>query len=309
MYQWSFSIQHRISSNWGAELSYLGEKTIREFMFLDMNAPDLPHGSLASLSLQQRRRFPQWGTLGTWSPIGWSKYNGLMASLKNNEWHGLTLLANYTFAKNISSSNWGSSDQGNQNFRYPYIWAGPYASTPYHRVVAGYTYRLPFGRGQSLASSLSKVPNLLVSGWTVSGISTFSTGSPQWINTRDLSGTGLTPALPDRICDGMQNAPRTRFQWFNTNCFVDPPFGRYGNSTLGSITIPGINNWDLTLSKSTRTRWPNDTGDFELRLEMFNAFNHTQWAAPTVDMTNANYGLILNTRAPRQIQVALKFRF
>jgi hypothetical protein len=309
MYQWSFSIQRRISSKWGAELSYLGEKTIREFMFLDMNAPDLPQGPLAALSLQQRRRFPQWGTLGTWAPIGWSKYNGLMASLKNNEWRGLTLLANYTFAKNIASSNWGSSDQGNQNFRYPYIWAGPYASTPYHRAVAGYSYRLPLGRGQDIAASLPPLANAFVSGWAVSGISTFSTGSPQWITNRDLSGTGLTPALPDGVCDGMQNSPRTRFQWFNTKCFVDPPFGRYGNSTLGSITIPGINNWDLTISKFTKTKWPGDTGEFELRLEMFNAFNHTQWAAPTVDMTNANYGLILNTRPPRQIQVALKFKF
>jgi hypothetical protein len=298
-----------MGNSWGLELSYLGSKTIREPQFMDMNAPDLPVGPLANLSLQQRRRFPQWGTLGTWNPIGWNKYNALIASIKNNQWHGLTLLANYSFAKNIASAYWASSDQGNTNFRYPYIWAGPYMSTPRHRLVAGYTYLLPFGRNRGSAGSPLRVLNQAISGWVVGGISTFSTGSPDWVQGRDLSGTGLSPAMPDRICDAMQDAPRTRLAWFNRGCFVDAQFGHYGNSPLGVVTNPGVNNWSLNLSKFIKTQLPDESAGLAIRLELKNAFNHTQWGGVNTNMASGNFGRITNTRPPRQIQIALKYQY
>ena len=42
---------------------------------------------------------------------------------------------------------------------------------------------------------------------------------------------------------------------------------------------------------------------------MFNAFNHTQWAAPDINMQSATYGQILSTRPARQMQLALKYVF
>src|SRR2546422_1315550 len=50
---------------------------------------------------------------------------------------------------------------------------------------------LPFGRGKELASSVGPVMNKVVSGWTASGITTFSTGSPQPVYGRDRKSTRL----------------------------------------------------------------------------------------------------------------------
>ena len=170
-------------------------KNIRQFMFLDMNAPDLPQGPLANLSLQQRRRYPQWGTLGTWSPIGWSKYNGLNVSIKNNEWHGLTLIAYYAFSKNISSSHWRFSDQGNEILPLPIHYAGRYLSAPFHRVYRAFPTGFPSGTAKpSSRSHVYPVSNLWLA---IERHCHILNGSPQWCNGRSFgygaySGIALT---------------------------------------------------------------------------------------------------------------------
>ena len=175
--------------------------------------------------------------------------------------------------------------------------------------MAGYNYTLPFGRGRALASSAGPVLNKFVNGWSLSGIAFFSTGSPQPIYTEDdLSGTALTRAYPNRICDP-GNAPRTRFEWFNPACFEEAPFGTWPNSPMGAITMPRINNWDLSISKDTRTGFPNESGRVQFRVDMFNAFNHTQWADPQVFFPAVNFGAIEGTRPARKIQFALRFFF
>jgi hypothetical protein len=78
---------------------------------------------------------------------------------------------------------------------------------------------------------------------------------------------------------------------------------------------PGINNWDISLFK----KFPlgNEARFFTFRWEMYNAFNHTQFA--TVDNTarfdaagnqvNARLGQVISTRTPRVMQGSLRFTF
>ena len=143
VYQWSFSVQQKLASSWVVEGDYVGSHTIHQFQFVDDNAPALPQGALANVPLQNRRPYPQWGILGTWAPIGWARYNAGTLSVKNNQWHGLTLQSNLSWAKNIASSRIGTSDQGNINFRVPYIWSGPSAITPYWWFITALNYQTP----------------------------------------------------------------------------------------------------------------------------------------------------------------------
>ena len=309
--EWSLSVQRLLSPQWSAEVDYTGSHTVHEFQFINENAAALPVGPLANLSLQQRRPFPQWGDIGTWAPIGWGRYNALVASVKNAGWHGLSLMANFTWAKNIVSSDFGSSDIGNENFRYPYIHAGDAPFTPRRRFVAGYSYQLPFGKGRLFGASLSPALDKVVGGWSLSGITQFSTGAPLNVRSPDFSGTGLENyGEPNRICNP-NNVPGgpNRLQWFNTSCFVAAPYGTYGNSTLGAITTAGTNNWDLTVEKSTPIGFPKESGRVDFRLDMFNAFNHTQWGAPDIYYTDQAFGQIFSTRPARQLQFTLKYIF
>lgn len=283
VYQWSFDVQHRLGKTWGLELSYLGSHTIHEFQYEDLNAAALPVGSLATVPLQERRPYTAWGQLQTWAPIGWARYNSLVGSFKNSSpWHGLTLQTNFMWAKDIVSSHWGYSDEGNTNFRYPYSWAGPYTAYPPFSFVAGYYYELPVGRGKAFGSQMNSAMNAILGGWVVSGITQFSDGgwAPIFNLGADTSGTGeLT--MPDRICNpNIVPGGRTYLHWWNPACIVPAPYGSFGNSNLAAFTVPGVNNWDLSLQKNFHTGFPRESGELQFRWEMFNVWNHTQWASP-----------------------------
>lgn len=311
--EWSLSVQGKINSYWGVEVGYLGSHTVHEPQFVDENAPALPQGPDTGLSLQARRRFPQWGTLGTYAPIGWAKYNALMASLKNREWHGLSLIANWTWAKNIMTSNVIDSDHGDTNFRFPYIQAGLSALTPIQLFTAGYTYSLPWGAGHGLLGNTSNpVLSKIVSGWAVSGITTFFGGIPEPVSAPDVSDSAEESPMPNRVAGCNPNSVpggQTRFEWFNTACFVLPPSGMVGNSTEGAFVDPGISNWDISILKDTRTGLPKESGDFEFRVDFFNAFNHTQFASPNSSLSSSTFGQISGTRAARLIQFVLQYNF
>jgi len=317
LYQWSFSVQQRLGSSWSLEANYIGSHTVHLLQYINSNSPALPQGALADATIQQRRAFPGWSTIGTWLPIGWGKYEALQVSVKNNPWHGVSLITNFTWAKNLITGDPARSDQDCVDFRNPYIWAGPADFTPARYFVAGYNYVLPVGNGKALGSLLSPVLNKVASGWTFSGITRFSTGSPSRVLGYDNTGgsnssgnadlTQLAGCNPNEVPGG-----RNRFEWFNTACFTEPPYGTFGNSTLGAITEPGINNWDLSLTKVTRTGFPKESGEVQFRAEFFNAFNHTQWGQPSETgptSYSSYFGWITSTRPSRMIQFGLKFIF
>src|SRR6266404_5344016 len=103
---------------------------IREFQYVDMNIPNLPVGTSATLSQQQRRQFTGWGAIQTWLPIGWAKYNALTTSVKAPRWRGLTLLSWFTFSRDTASSELGKSATGNIDPRAFDMWSGPTLLNP-----------------------------------------------------------------------------------------------------------------------------------------------------------------------------------
>jgi outer membrane receptor protein involved in Fe transport len=306
IYQWSFSVQRSLNPYWSLDLNYLGSHTIHENMGMDLNSAQLPQGEWADKTLQERRLFPQWGRVRTVLPIGWSKYNAFIASLKNREWHGLTLMANFTWAKGTITNNPARSEFGVSSIFAPYILAGESAWVPRNSLQTGYNYTLPFGRGKAFGNSGGPVLDKLVGGWSVSGITWFSTGSPQPVYAAtDLTGVALLNAFPNRICDP-NSGPQTRLQWFNTSCFVDAPFGTWPNSPMGAVTFPGVNNWDLSISKKIQIK---ERHRLEFKADMFNAFNHTQWGDVRATYGSSTFGQVLDTRPPRKIQLALRYFF
>ena len=83
-----------------------------------------------------------------------------------------------------------------------------------------------------------------------------------------------------------------------------------------SVRNPGVNNTDLALSK--RFLLKSDKRYMTFRWEAYNAFNHTQYSGlnttarydlTTGAQTNALFGQVSSTRAPRIMQGSLRFTF
>jgi hypothetical protein len=137
----------------------------------------------------------------------------------------------------------------------------------------------------------------------------------------DTSSYDYMGDVPDRVCNGnLSRGDRTFTSYFDTSCFVNPPAidpdtnvaAHRGNSGRNILRGPGINNWDMSLSKSFRTF--GEGRELQFRAEAFNVFNHTQWSGvntwnDTGTNSESEFGYITGARPGRHMQFALKFVF
>jgi len=84
------------------------------------------------------------------------------------------------------------------------------------------------------------------------------------------------------------------------------PYYTYGTLPRNAFRGPGAVNLDIALAKKFAIR---ETASLELRVDAFNVFNHTNFSNPDTTISDATFGQISNTAAPRILQVAAHLRF
>ena len=170
-----------------------------------------------------------------------------------------------------------------------------------HRFVASLTYALPDLGSGAFVSKLG-------SGWQVNGIVLLESGAPFTVNLgTDRANIGAGPAQrPDQTCDPNTGGVRTAQQWFNTNCFTLQPQFTFGNAPRNSVLAPGYASVDVGLQKDVALG--NDTR-LQLRWEIFNVLNRTNFDVPNRVAFTPNFGRIFSAKPPRQTQFGVKVLF
>ncbi len=244
--------------------------------------------------------------------IGSSNYNALEVSLRHSG-KSLDLLASYTYGKSLDDSSSLSEPV------YPMganLTKAISAFDLHHNFVASYRYRIP-------AEALFHVQNRWTTGWSLSGISRFTTGLPVTLyNNTDSSLLGSMPNginnngvdtpyyLPGNL--EMNRDPRNGRPAFNTALFpsdVSPYLGQLGNARRRFFYGPGLNNFDMALQKDFTIA---EAKSLQFRVEGFNIFNHAQFfgaAAVNGNISSAGFGEVVNADSPRLLQLAAKLVF
>ena len=260
-----------------------------------------------------RRPFPNFVTYidSDWS--GNSTYNAMNAKFEQRS-STLATTVVYTWAKSIDTKSaaagiGGQAFNGWQGFlnnHDPKRDRGLSDFDVDHRLVASFVYDLPFGRGKRFGRSLNRAADALIGGWQLNGIATFQKGFPITINAADSGGLldtfGTNRA--NLVGDPNSGATGTIDAWFNRSAFAQPAAGVFGSSGRNILRAPGINNWDLSLFKNIAI---TEGMRVQLRLESFNAFNHTQFGGPVTNVTSPQFGRITTTRPARINQLGMKF--
>lgn len=187
-----------------------------------------------------------------------------------------------------------------------------------HRLVANYSWQIPLGQGHTHAQEgiISKV----VGGWTISGISTFSSGLPFDILTNvDAAHTGVfsRPNLNTGVTIPVGTNPRTQTGPSLALFSVPPPcacYGVGGNLGRNHFRGPGINNSDAVLNRQIGIR---ERIKLDIRFEFYNLFNRVQFNQPdNLIADGAIFGHSTSeyvrpdfTTGARQIQFGLKLSF
>jgi hypothetical protein len=154
----------------------------------------------------------------------------------------------------------------------------------------------------------------LLEGWRISGIGTIQNGIPfSPAVFGDPNNDGVWGDRPNRIGSGiLPSSERSIDKWFETSDFVatdltgpDPQW--FGNSGRNIIVAPGEQIWDISFIKTNRI---SDNGSLlELRIQLFNAFNHVNFERPGNFLGFETFGVISNAGDAREIEIAVKYSF
>jgi hypothetical protein len=277
--------------------------------------------------------FGSWGTQVT---DGTSNYSSLQLNVTKGLSHGLQLITSYTWSHSIdngsgyeNSAGSGSANRGLNPF-FPNLNVGDSAFDARQRLVIGYLYQIP-----SLHKVVNWAPEKLFGGWKMTGITTFQRGFP--ISIGDSSTTRSLTCdnfefygcwdNPNQLVSAVHALdPRTsRFgtknsYWFDPSSFAHVPrcayvagvlqngnvCAQFGNLARNPLHGPGINNFDFSFQKDTSI---TERTKFQVGLDMFNLFNHTQFNNPNGNVNSGNFGRITGAAAARILQIRAKVNF
>ncbi|MCI0665692.1 MAG: TonB-dependent receptor [Acidobacteria bacterium] len=221
---------------------------------------------------------------------------------------GLSLTANYTFAKSIDDA----SDSGdvrfvNSNVRSPgYVNLGAPRSLDRsvslfdikHAFSATFLYDLPFGRGRSFLSHAPRVVEGMLGGWSLSGVGRMQSGLPMVVVLRDDNGLGiLNGNLRTIRPDLVQGVPLINPRWsrncpigqlcepyYNPAAFMRPIKGELGTAprTFDNARGPAQQFFDLSVQKNFPIG-KDGKRRLQLRVDAINVLNHPIFRTGTLE--------------------------
>ena len=273
---------------------------------------------------------------------GHGNYNGLFASLKLNDWKGLTMQQNFTWSKAMGTGalvQASSSDSYNDAFNIDNM----YGYQPFDRKFVYNLFLIetpPWFKGQQ------GLMGRLLGGWNFSPIFTAGSGSPLFCNTQTdaqsfgtadgaqigtheqcvfTSHAGTSVSVHGKVigANGIADAVATDANGNNVpvNIYKNPVavFNNVRAPILGIDTriggfapggIRGLPYWNMDLSVRKNFKiWERTS--FEFSTVFINVLNHNQFADPTLDISDPTSWGILSSQAnsPRKMEFGLRVAF
>jgi hypothetical protein len=310
-YQYNLGIEQQMGLRGNLRMDFVGTRGLHEPFQVQLNGyQSVCNGCFAPFPYQ-RPLDQRFGNVNEFRTDANSSYTGLQTAY-TQQWRGLTLRGNYTFSHCLDEvSNGGLLAFSTQGLMSPLPGElkRQYASCDYdvrHNITAFGLYQVPF---QSSHSFLRKI----LGGWSISETAILHSGLPFSVLSQpyianingvfQANGASTVqfnaPAYANRVpgVPVYQKNPVADVtvagtkRWLNPNAFVsvvDPTTGacvrgdspancQFGNSGRNSVRGPHYTNSDLNISKTI----PIKEGiTFRLDAQVFNAFNHPNFALP-----------------------------
>jgi hypothetical protein len=269
----------------------------------------------ASGTLVNDRLDPRFNSVTQVQSNGDSSYNAVQVEAIKKFGRGLSFNANYTWSHSIDDTSdvLGilqndvatpldptkpiSANRGNSAFDIR------------QRFVLSYVYEIPF------AKNFRGAAKTMLDGWSMGGIFSTQSGEPITILAGTFPG-GITDGLLTGNSQVAANGDATKiipsaFQTMANLPVSQPLLGNDGTSGRNHLRLDGIQNFDISMSKTTRVL---EGKSLLLRWEAFNVLNHPNLSGfnniLTTNPVAAGFGTYTSTATNmRQMQVSAKFLF
>jgi hypothetical protein len=320
--EWGLSVEQALPGHFVGTASYVGSDGAHLLRPSYINVQDPVTGL---------RPYPAFSQIPWRGTTGNSEYKALALSLRRSFSGGLLTSANYTWAHEVDDGSNGSGDGDSttpQNVSCLPLNArqcGELADGAFdvrHAFNANVVYELPFGPGRSLLTEPGLMRSVFGS-WSLSSIFSARTGFPVNLTTSATGPDGNTVAQRPNLVPGQPLYLAGGN--FNPAAFCTPgtpdPLYPGGNCPSGFGDVPrnflrGPGAWQLDLALDKRIPIPRQL-QLDFRAEVFNVFNHANYANPDGLISAPDFGRIylpVNTTpvglgTPRQVQFMLKLTF
>lgn len=327
LYSFTLGVQRDIGWNTVVDAAYVGSRGERLPQSRSIN--NVPYGARflsanqdvttgTPLSDNFYRPFPGYAGITFYENSGESNYDALQVQVNRRFTQGFQFGVAYTLSR---SRDMGSGDgAGLPLYQDARDWS--YSLSGYdqtHVAVINYTWDLP--RASRLWNNV--LVAALLDNWQLSGITAFASGTPTGVgfsttDEADIAGGGDGTRIGVTGDPRLSSGERSLESWFDTSVFRRPekgevpPRSEHGNQRRDIIRNPGWHNWDLTLFKNIPF---GDRRALQLRWEVYNLFNHTQFSSIDTgadfdeegNQVNERFGEVTGTRQPRVMQASLRF--
>ncbi|HTW58994.1 MAG TPA: TonB-dependent receptor [Terriglobales bacterium] len=237
---------------------------------------------------------------------GYSNYNALQLRLQKRTSYGVSFQVNYAWSKWLDTGTGGGHGSGIDIYQNAFDPAANYGlsdGNAANTVVGEVVYEVPFGRGRRYA--VPKYVEPVAGGWRVSTLFQWHSGTPFTPVIQSGIATALDPGLSASINQGGSSlypdvigsssvSHRSKTNWFNPAAFTNPAPGTFGDAGRNILTGPGFTNVDFSLAKEFSLY---EAVKLEVRADMFDVFNHINWANPNNDV-GIGCSLALNSPPP-----------
>jgi hypothetical protein len=248
--------------------------------------------------INARRPYPQWGEGFGVFFRGYSHFNALEITVRQQPVHGLTIYSAFTAEHSYGAPS--SADPYNFSFGYGML------SNDYGRQWAtSAIYDLPTPK------SVPRAARQLIGGWQASTIVQLRGGLPFSIASSQTMNDNINASRANLVLDNgpaaLPGGQRNINRWFNTAAFTVPANYTYGNSGLNILRGPGFAEIDFALQKSLAIR---ERYTVTFRAEAENLLNRVNLGNPSSTLGAAAFGAIRGLGGdPRYMQMVLRFAF
>jgi hypothetical protein len=326
--QWNGSVQKRLGKDTSVEVGYLGSRGfhLQRAHLINNTLPGpgplgprrpfktltfVPNTELPPSSTNaviQSMTFPV-STINLLENSAQSWYDAGYINVRRHYSHGLSFLANYTFAKNLtnapdfrSAMDEASIPQNNLDLN---LEKGPGCDIR-HRFALSAVYAIPAYRRAEWMRRVTQ-------NWHFSTIYQIQTGMPFTISVFGDTANSGTVLGENPVRANATGKPvfgpgtHTADEWFNPAAFATPPAFTYGNVGRNSVYGPGMQTLDLAIARAFRL---SEKANFQFRAEAFNSLNKTNLGTPNRFVNTPQFGTITMAMTPgREIQLSARLSF
>ncbi|HSR68724.1 MAG TPA: TonB-dependent receptor [Acidobacteriota bacterium] len=286
--EWGLRLQAEPIQRWVVEAGYEGSRGLGWWRSLPSNVPLPGEGDI-----QPRRPNPEFGLFNIEVSGGSWSYHALEVEVERRLSDGFSLTADYTWQNSMNDLTDNPANPRNLD-------AERALNGPRHVFEINYLWDLPLGR------NAGGLWGALVKGWRISGITRLRSGGPFSVTVSgDPNNDGLSGDRPDLVGSTRSGFTPNVDEWFDTSIFA-PAAGPFGTAGRNILYGPGRQVWDLAFSKRARI---SDSDVLELRVQLFNAFNHVNFGLPDSDLSSSVFGKIFSADEAREIEIAIKYSF